>query len=106
MVVQRPWKSSDIYGYLPLRRSFQTFAYPKAKFSKKTIIFGIAVLAAIAAVAFKYAPSYVQARLHTNIWADKTGDVGYQQCQALIAIAKGGWLGVGPGHGSLYTVRI
>ncbi len=77
--------------------------YPKAKFSKKTIIFGIAVLAAIAAVAFKYAPSYVQARLHTNIWADKTGD-GYQQCQALIAIAKGGWLGVGPGHGSLYTV--
>ena len=41
--------------------------------------------------------------LHADIWADRYGD-GYQQCEALIGIAKGGWLGVGAGNGSLYKI--
>ena len=50
-----------------------------------------------------FAPEYVQKRLHVDIWADRYGD-GYQQCEALIGIAKGGWLGVGAGNGSLYKI--
>lgn len=77
--------------------------YPKAKLSKKLII-GICVagLAALI-VALKFAPSYVQDRLKVDIWSDQTGN-GWQQCQALIAIAEGGWFGKGPGHGRLYKV--
>lgn len=77
--------------------------YPKAKFSKKTLIVAGSVLAAVVVVALKYAPSYVQDRLHVDIWSDQTGN-GYQQCQALIAIAEGGWLGKGPGNGRLCEV--
>lgn len=77
--------------------------YPKAKLSKKLII-GICIGAAVViAVALKFAPGYVQQRLNVDIWADQHGD-GWQQCQALIAIAEGGWFGKGPGHGRLYKV--
>ncbi len=77
--------------------------YPKAKLSKKLII-GICAVGLVAVViALKFAPSYVQDRLHVDIWSDRTGN-GWQQCQALIAIAEGGWFGKGPGQGVLYKV--
>ena len=77
--------------------------YPKAKFSKKRLIALGAVVAATGLIAIKFAPGYVKDRLYVDIWADRYGD-GYQQCEALIAIAEGGWFGKGPGHGTLYTV--
>ena len=77
--------------------------YPKAKLSKKLVIGICAGCAVLAFIAFKFAPAYVQQRLHVDIWADQHGD-GWQQCQALIAIAEGGWFGKGPGHGRLYKV--
>ena len=74
--------------------------YPKAKLSKKLLIgIGAAGLVVIV-IALKFAPSYVQDRLHVDIWSDPTGN-GWQQCQALIAIAEGGWFGKGPGFGRL-----
>lgn len=77
--------------------------YPKAKFSKKTVIAAGIAFAAVAALAVKYAPGYVQDRLFVDIWNDETGH-GYQQCQALISIAEGGWFGKGPGNGFLCNV--
>lgn len=77
--------------------------YPKAKFSRKKLVAAAAVLLVLALLGLKYAPEYVQHRLHVDIWNDRTGD-GYQQSQALIAIAHGGWFGVGPGHGFLHNV--
>lgn len=77
--------------------------YPKAKLSKKLIIGLSAAGLVIVIIALKFAPSYVQDRLHVDIWSDPTGN-GWQQCQALIAIAEGGWFGKGPGHGVLYKV--
>ncbi|MBQ8962025.1 MAG: FtsW/RodA/SpoVE family cell cycle protein [Ruminococcus sp.] len=82
---------------------FMRICYPKAKFSKKTLIgAGIAVLV-IAGIGIKLAPAYVRDRLFVDIWSDKTGN-GYQQSQALIAIADGGWFGKGPGKGFLHNV--
>lgn len=77
--------------------------YPKAKLSKKLIITGIALLGVLAIVAVILAPPYVKARLFVDIWSDSTGD-GYQQSQALIAIANGGWFGKGAGNGDLHNV--
>lgn len=77
--------------------------YPRAKLDKKMIISIVAIAAIVCAVAFKVAPAYVQARLHADIWADSSGS-GYQQCQALIALASGGLLGKGPGQGRLHNV--
>ncbi|MBE6858279.1 MAG: FtsW/RodA/SpoVE family cell cycle protein [Ruminococcus sp.] len=77
--------------------------YPRAKFSKKTFVAAGIVLLATAVAAFMYAPSYVQDRLHVDIWSDTDGS-GYQQSRALIGIANGGWFGVGPGHGRLCEV--
>lgn len=77
--------------------------YPKAKFSKKKLIAAGIALVAVALVCIRFAPEYVQARLHVDIWSDKNGD-GYQQSQALIGIATGGWFGVGPGNGYLHNV--
>lgn len=77
--------------------------YPKAKLSKKLLIGLGAVGLAAVVVALRFAPSYVQDRLHVDIWSDPTGN-GWQQCQALIAIAEGGWFGKGPGKGVLYKV--
>ncbi len=77
--------------------------YPKAKFSKNTLIFaGVGVLI-VALIAIKLAPAYVQERLFADIWNDQDG-AGYQQSQALIAIADGGWFGKGPGYGALCHV--
>lgn len=77
--------------------------YPKAKINKTAIaamcVAGVLVLMA----AWALAPDYVQRRLHVDIWADRYGD-GYQQCEALIGIARGGWLGMGPGRGNLCEV--
>ncbi len=77
--------------------------YPKAKLSKKTYITAAAALLVVAVIAFKFAPAYVQDRLHADIWSDTNGN-GYQQSQALIAIADGGWTGKGPGNGFLCNV--
>lgn len=77
--------------------------YPRAKFSKKKIVFLVVMILAAALVAIKFAPGYVKDRLYVDIWADMHGN-GYQQCRALIAIAEGGWLGKGPGFGRLYKV--
>lgn len=77
--------------------------YPRARISKTALgIIGVVVLVVLIA-AWNLAPSYVQDRLHVDIWADQYGN-GYQQCQALIGIAKGGWLGLGPGQGYLHNV--
>lgn len=77
--------------------------YPKAKLSKKLIITGISLLGVLAIVAVILAPPYVKARLFVDIWSDSTGD-GYQQSQALIAIANGGWFGKGAGNGDLHNI--
>ena len=101
-------KSHD-YGSLPTFLSIFAvgfllrICYPKAKFSKKKLFAVIAVIIVFVLIGLKYAPDYVQHRLHVDIWNDKTGD-GYQQSKALIAIAKGGWLGLGPGKGFLSNI--
>lgn len=77
--------------------------YPETKFSKKNIII-LCIIGAIGIVcALIFAPSYVQERLHVDIWADQSGS-GYQQCKALIAIAEGGWFGKGAGYGTLHNI--
>lgn len=101
-------KSHD-YGSLPTFISIYCvgfilrICYPKAKFSKKKLVAVIAIIVVFLLIGLKYAPEYVQHRLHVDIWSDKTGD-GYQQSQALIAIANGGWFGVGPGRGYLSNI--
>lgn len=108
IIVLLQWWCRDL-GSLPTFASvagcglLMRICYPKAKLSKKLIAGICAGVAVIATIAFKLAPPYVQARLHVDIWADQHGD-GWQQCQALIAIAEGGWFGKGPGNGRLYKV--
>ncbi|MDE6781610.1 MAG: FtsW/RodA/SpoVE family cell cycle protein [Ruminococcus sp.] len=82
---------------------FARICYPKAKFSRKTLITAGVILLIAALIALRFAPDYVQERLHTDIWNDKTGG-GYQQSKALIAIADGGWFGKGAGYGNLCEV--
>lgn len=77
--------------------------YPKAKFSKKKLIGAGVILLIVAIIGIKFAPGYVQDRLHVDIWSDPSGD-GYQQSRALIGIANGGWFGKGPGYGKLHNV--
>ena len=77
--------------------------YPRAKINKTAIAAMCVGGVLVAMIAWMLAPSYVQDRLHADIWADQYGK-GYQQCQALIGIARGGWLGVGPGNGHLANV--
>ncbi len=79
------------------------FCYPRAKISKTWIAIAAVCGVLVLAAAWKLAPAYVQERLHVDIWADQYGS-GYQQCQALIGIARGGWLGLGPGQGALHNV--
>ena len=101
-------KAND-YGSLPTFLSIfcvgflLRICYPKAKFSKKKLFAVIGVIIVFVLIGLKYAPDYVQHRLHVDIWSDKTGD-GYQQSKALIAIANGGWLGLGPGNGFLSNI--
>lgn len=82
---------------------FFRLCYPKAKLSKKAIVAGAAALLALALLAIRYAPGYVQDRLFVDIWNDKSGN-GWQQCKGLIAIAEGGWFGKGPGQGFMSGV--
>ena len=77
--------------------------YPKAKFSKTTLIFLCAVGVLVVVAAAKFAPGYVQDRLSVDIWNDMYGN-GYQQCRALMAIAEGGLFGKGPGYGNLIEI--
>ena len=77
--------------------------YPKAKINKTAIIAMCVAGVLVLIAAWSLAPDYVQRRLHVDIWADRYGD-GYQQCEALIGIARGGWLGVGAGQGHLHNV--
>lgn len=77
--------------------------YPRAKFSKGTLLFLIALGTLAVALLAAAAPAYVQDRLSVDIWEDTYGD-GYQQCQALMAIAEGALFGKGPGYGRLINV--
>lgn len=77
--------------------------YPKAKFSKKTLIIAGSCVAAAGIAAVILAPPYVKDRLFVDIWNDPDGN-GYQQSKALIGIAEGGWFGKGPGEGFLHNV--
>ena len=77
--------------------------YPKAKFSKKTLIIAAGVVLAAALIGIRFAPDYVHDRLFVNIWDDTSGN-GYQQSRALISIADGGWFGKGPGKGMMNSV--
>ncbi len=77
--------------------------YPKGKFTKKPIVIGVAAIAVLAVIGIIVAPAYVRDRLFVDIWNEKDVN-GYQQCQALIAIADGGWFGKGPGQGFLHNV--
>lgn len=82
---------------------FMRICYPKAKFSKKTLIIAGSVLAVAAIIGIILAPAYVKARLFADIWSNPDED-GYQQTKALISIAEGGWFGKGPGKGFLHEV--
>lgn len=77
--------------------------YPKAKFSKKTLIIAGIIVAAAGITAIFLAPAYVKDRLFVDIWNDPDVN-GYQQTKALIGIAEGGWFGKGPGNGFLHNV--
>lgn len=82
---------------------FLRICYPKAKFSNKTLIIAGSVVLVAVIIGIRIAPEYVRDRLFVDIWSDKDGN-GYQQSQALIAIADGGWFGKGPGKGFLHNV--
>lgn len=77
--------------------------YPKAKFSRKTIVTAVSCVAVLGIIAIILAPSYVKDRIFVDIWNNPDGD-GYQQTKALIGIAEGGWFGKGPGYGFLSNV--
>ncbi|MDE6539445.1 MAG: FtsW/RodA/SpoVE family cell cycle protein, partial [Ruminococcus sp.] len=62
---------------------FVRICYPKAKFSKKTLITAGVILLIAVIIALKFAPVYVQERLHADIWNDRSGS-GWQQSHALI----------------------
>ncbi len=95
--------SLPTFGMIFLCALFCRFCYPKAKISKRMIVIAGLTGVLLLIAAWSFAPEYVQKRLHADIWADRYGD-GYQQCEALIGIAKGGWLGLGAGNGSLYKI--
>ena len=77
--------------------------YPKAKYSKKTLIIAGICVAVLGIAAIIVAPPYVKERIFVNIWDDTSG-TGYQQSKALIGIAEGGWFGKGAGNGMLHDV--
>lgn len=77
--------------------------YPKAKFSKKTLIIAGSCVAIAGIIAIIFAPDYVKDRLFVDIWNDPDVN-GYQQTKALIGIAEGGWFGKGAGYGELCNV--
>jgi cell division protein FtsW (lipid II flippase) len=95
--------SIPTFGAIYVSGFLLRICYPKGKFTKKPIIIAVAVFAVLAVIGMIFAPAYVRDRLFVDIWNDKNGN-GYQQSQALIAIADGGWFGKGPGHGFLHNV--
>lgn len=95
--------SIPTFGAIYVSGFLLRICYPKGKYSKKPIIIAVAVLAVLAVIGMIFAPAYVRDRLFVDIWSDKNGN-GYQQSQALIAIAEGGWFGKGAGHGFLHNV--
>lgn len=82
---------------------FLRICYPKAKFSRKTLIIAGSVVGILGIAAIILAPAYVKDRIFADIWSDPDAN-GYQQTKALIAIAEGGWLGKGPGKGFLHEI--
>lgn len=79
------------------------FRYLRENMSLRLMIFlGVSACGLLIA-AWHFAPSYVQDRLHSDIWSDMSGK-GYQQVKALTAIAEGGWFGKGAGNGTLVSV--
>lgn len=82
---------------------FLRICYPKAKFSKKTLIIAGSVVGVLGIIAIILAPAYVKDRIFADIWSDPDAN-GYQQTKALIAIAEGGWFGKGAGKGFLHKV--
>ncbi len=79
------------------------FCYLREKISLRLMIFLGACAVMVVVFACKFAPDYVQDRLHSDIWSDMSGS-GYQQVKALTAIAEGGWFGKGAGNGTLIKV--
>lgn len=77
--------------------------YPKAKFSRRTIITACSCVAVLGIIAIIVAPPYVKERIFADIW-NNPDENGYQQTKALIGIAEGGWFGKGAGNGWLCNV--
>ncbi len=77
--------------------------YPKAKFSRKTVVTAGICVAVLGIIAIILAPAYVKDRIFVDIWNNSDGN-GYQQTKALIGIAEGGWFGKGAGNGFLCNV--
>ena len=102
------WYSRDL-GSLPTFAAaagcalLLRFSYLREKISVRLMLVLGAGVVFVAVMAWKLAPSYVQDRLHTDIWSDMSGS-GYQQVKALTAIAEGGWFGKGAGNGTLVNV--
>jgi len=102
------WYSRDL-GSLPTFAAaagcalLLRFSYLREKISVRLIVVMALGVVMVGIMAWKMAPSYVQDRLHTDIWSDMSGN-GYQQVKALTAIAEGGWFGKGAGNGTLVNV--
>ena len=85
LIVLLQWWCRDL-GSLPTFAAvaacgfIMRICYPKAKLSKKLLIGISAAGLVVVIIALKFAPSYVQDRLHVDIWSDPTGN-GWQQCQ-------------------------
>ncbi len=95
--------SIPTFGAIYASEFLLRICYPKAKFSRKTLIIAGTCVAVAGAAAMVLAPPYVKERLFVDIWNNPNGE-GYQQTKALIGIAEGGWFGKGPGHGSLHNL--
>ena len=95
--------SIPTFGAIYVAGFLLRICYSKGKYSNKPIILAVAALAVLAVIGIIVAPPYVRDRLFVDVWNDKDGN-GYQQAQALIGIADGGWFGKGAGHGFLHNV--
>lgn len=108
LIVALQWWCRDL-GSLPTFLAVAGFGivfrfyYLREKVSLRLVVFLCVCACGLGIAALRYAPEYVQERLHSDIWADMSG-TGYQQCRALTAIAEGGWFGKGVGAGTLHTV--
>ena len=90
--------SKDLGGALLYFMAFLLMIYVA---SKKIIYLGIGTVGFLAAGATGY---YLFSHVRTRVfvWLNPTADIdnqGYQICQSLLGIAKGGWFGFGIGEG-------